>query len=185
MTRINKDFKVTKAVPLNSHYNICNNDYKQYVLSDNHFYLYRLDILCGFSDSDHPEDTFWQSDRSNFNPIHFWATSDNENDAFFELVQRVVYFFNVILDNSNINLKNIEKFIDKPNKYPELCQAWIESIIGKNLLINGNLIEACQQIEEYQYKFRKMCELVDGICIFAGFEVLYNDFLEIKNINNF
>ena len=140
MTRINKDFKVTKAVPLNSHYNICNNDYKQYVLSDNHFYLYRLDILCGFSDSDHPEDTFWQSDRSNFNPIHFWATADNENDAFFELVQRVVSFFNVILDNSNINLKNIEKFIDKPNKYPELCQAWIELVIGKNLLINGYLM---------------------------------------------
>lgn len=185
MTRINKDFKVTKAKALNSHYNICNSDYKNYVLSNNQFYLYRLDILCGFSDSDHPEDTFWQSERNNFNPIHFWATSNNEKEAFFELVDRVVSFFDVIFNKTNITFENIECITSKPNKYPEICQLWIESTLKEPLIIKGDLVFVSNKINEYQYKFRKMCELVDGICIFSGFEVLYNDFLKIKNINKF
>ena len=188
MTKINKEFKVKKAERINEYYDPSKALPNRYTVTKGDFQLYHLDILCGYSDSDHPEDTFWITEKhQNFMHIFFWAKpTEDMNEAFFTLIINFINFIDVLNNNKdNIDFSYIKKVIKSPEKYTQHCQDWIFLISPKSINIQGTIIESLNQIVDFEYKFRKMCELVERLTAFSGIETMYNDFQKIKKIGNF
>ena len=172
------DFKVQKAKALNKYYDPTKKCPQLYTLTDGNWTLYNLDLQVGYFESDHPEDYYWYSERDMSHGVLFWAKSDTPEEALKELSNRMVAFVDTIKKRAK-DLpphKHFEKIVNSPNDYPEACDAWVKSISIDLANVSGDIQSVFELITDFQYKYRKHCELFKNLIEFCEDESVI-DFL--------